>query len=140
MMGSATIPSRDYTAGEDVIDLPQAPDRKFYAYRIAFTREAWPAGIDFMLPDGNIARNTVINVEFERSIDGRATWLPAGGARLLGGKLLNEDGSEKLEAYVQFAAEIPQTRALKEQTADLRVRVQRLVPVKTAVTVTVLEP
>jgi hypothetical protein len=133
-MGTLSVPSRNYQVGEDVIAARQRADRNYNRYSIEFTRESWPAGVDFIAPNGAIEPNTAVVVFFEQSSDG-VNWISHGSAWFAGGILLDRQGNPELTAHISIGDEDATTKA-----AELRVRVVRLVPLRTAVTINVIEP
>lgn len=139
-MGTLTVNSRLYQPQEQVIDIPQQRlDKAFSAYSVEFSREAWPAGVDYIASNGIVMQNTALVVEFERSEDGGNTWKEAGGAFFPGGTILQRDGSPMAASSVRCFGTDPKTKAVRMQTAQLRARVKVLVPLRTSVSLVVDE-
>lgn len=137
-MGTLNVSSRSYPVGVRSFSIPQSK-LDFESYEIALTRENWPAGVDCILDDGKVQSNVAVQIVFERSDDGGASWKPAGGATFPGGVLIGRDGQPIAQSSISFSAKEPLTGARVKQTGTLRVTARVLVPIATAVTVSALE-
>lgn len=131
-MKSRTIPSANYAVGSTTVDIPVSAQKKFIGGTMTFTREDWPAGTDWTLSDGHVATNVALVVSFERSLNG-TDWLKVGSWTFVGGVQLKRDGSVRLTDNQSFSFS-------DVMDGDLRVIFNRLVALRTAVTVTMLEP
>ena len=139
-MGTLTLNSRLYQPQERVIDIPQQRlDKTFSAYSVEFSREAWPDGVDYVASNGNVAKNTALVIEFEKSLDGGVTWQEAGGVFFQGGTILQRDGKPLATSSARCSATDPITKVVRTQTAQLRARIKVLVPLRTSVSLVVDE-
>lgn len=138
-MKSRSINSRLYDPGVYDFDIPPSAQKKFIGVRLAFTRESWPAGVDYTLSNGVVQSNIALVARMMRTIDNGASWLPVGSATFYGGIQFNRDGSVRTVDSWNASFTDGQGQPLA-QDGDLRIEAEPLVTLQTAITMTMLEP
>lgn len=137
-MKTFSMNSKEYQAFEVIrVRIPPGAQRKFVGANVRFTRENWPAGVEYVLESGAIAQNVVIFVSIEKTEDDGQTWQFVAGSTLHGGQKLNRDGTPvqfEFQTVSFFDANGPIA-----QPGDLRVTFKTFVPIKTAVSATLFE-
>lgn len=126
-MATLTVGSRVYQDGEDIVNVPQRANLQFTSYEIRFTREAWPSGLDCVLADGRVMPNTVMEIGIQRSDDGGNNWREIYSTTFEGGVLATAESAIIVEPT-------------GTDSARLRFRVKRFVPLRTSISATVVEP
>ena len=131
-MPTQRINSRIYNPGERNVDIPDGLARRFNFCKADFTRESWPAGVDYTLPSGSTISNAALAVFAEQSSDG-LVWEPLGSAVFPGGVISDPRTGEITVSSVSFAWD----GSPKE--GSVRLRVVNTVTLRTEITATVLD-
>lgn len=131
-------PSRLYQVGERTFNIPPSAQRQFQGFEVVLTREAWPLGVNYTQPNGVTVANSAVVVRFERTLDDGATWQPFGGAVFPGGILIHpRTGLVVTENRIRFG--FVDASGPVAADGDLRLTVETLVALRTAITATMLE-
>lgn len=138
-MKSRTINSRNYNVGVQTVNLPTNVVRKFTGMGLSLTRETWPNGVNYTQSDGTVVSNIVIVIRFQSSLDG-TNWALVGEVPFVGGVRVNSRGETVLTSTAEFNFYDPNTGVPVAKDGDLRIEAQILVPLRTEITVTLLEP
>ena len=112
--------------------MPPSALRKFVGAEVSFTRDSRAAGVDFTMPDGNVIPNTAIVVTILSTRDG-INFEQIGGATFPGGLVIHPRLGVEVSDRIRFDFPV-------ERTGDIRVQVRNLVALRTAITVTMVEP
>lgn len=130
--------SRQYQVGSQSFDIPHSAQRKFTGIDVVFGRESWPAGVAYITGDGTVVQNSAMVVEMLRTLDG-VNFETVGVSVLPGGTLIHPGTKEVVtESRVKYSFADAQGNPIA-QDGDLRARVSVLVPLRTAVTLIMLE-
>lgn len=107
-----TIASRNYTAGERIVDFPTVVENRFDQCKVSFLRESWPL----------TSADTVLTVIAESSPD-NVNWTQIGSVTFPGGELTHPRTGEVItESWISFSF-VPragQVRLRAINTATLR--------------------
>ena len=133
MTRERTINSRLYSADTRVVDEPANSNGQYTKVEVELTRENWPAGVNFTLDDGTVQPNTAVVVDFQRTLNGGASWESIGKCTFDGGDQIGRDGNPVLVSRCSHsftdAAGVPVA-----QPGNTRLVFTNLVQLRTAAT------